>query len=376
MLLSLAVSLTLTAPPAATPAPAPAKQLKVLAWPGYLERGATDKAYDWVTPFEKATGCQVQVETAATSDEMFEKMKKPGFDLVTASGDASVRLIRAKRVRPIELARVKSWSLVDARFANGDWHTVGDQHYGVPYQWGPNVLMYDTRVFKTPPTSWSVLFTEQKLPDGKTNAGRVQAYDGPIAVADAALFLMKTQPDLGIKSPYELSGAQYKAVLALLTAQRKLVQSYWHDTTKQVEDFKKGAFVASSGWGYQVNALKAEKQPVESTVPTEGATGWADTTMLAADATNVACAYEWMNWSLRPEVQAAVAEWFGSLPVTADGCKGQAPNKTDFCKVNGYALFDRIAFWRTPDLRCATQKECAPYTLWEKDYTALKASKP
>ena len=94
--------------------------------------------------------------------------------------------------------------------------------------------------------------------------------------------------------------------------------------------------------------------------------------MLAAGAKNVECAYAWLNWSLRPEVQAGVAEWFGSLPVTKDGCKAQAPNKGDFCKTNGWALFDRIYFWRTPDLRCATQKECAPYASWARDYERVK----
>ncbi len=48
-----------------------------------------------------------------------------------------------------------------------------------PYQWGPNLLMYNTRVFPTPPDSWRVVFVKQDLPDGKTNQGRVQAYDGP-----------------------------------------------------------------------------------------------------------------------------------------------------------------------------------------------------
>ena len=67
-------------------------------------------------------------------------------------------------------------------------------HYGVPYQWGPNVLAYNTDVFKEAPTSWSVVFEEQDLPDGKSNKGRVQAYDGPIYIADAALYLMNTKP--------------------------------------------------------------------------------------------------------------------------------------------------------------------------------------
>ena len=68
--------------------------------------------------------------------------------------------------------------------------------------WGPNILMYNTEVFgDSPPTSWNVVFEPMTLPDGESNEGRVQAYDGPIHIADAALYLMTHQPDLGIESP-------------------------------------------------------------------------------------------------------------------------------------------------------------------------------
>ena len=205
-------------------------QVDIVAWPGYIERGATDKAYDWVTDFEKASGCKVNVKTASTSDEMVALMNEGGFDLVTASGDASLRLISGKRVQPINTKLVKSWGAVDKRLQDAPWHTVNGVHYGVPYQWGPNVLMYNTEVFKDkPPTSWAVVFEEQNLPDGKPNKGRVQAYDGPIYIADAALYLMTKKPELGIKDPYELTEDQYKAALDLMRGQRKLVGRYWHD---------------------------------------------------------------------------------------------------------------------------------------------------
>ena len=162
-------------------------QLDIVAWPGYIERGESDKAYDWVSGFEKETGCKVNVKTAATSDEMVSLMTKGGYDLVTASGDASLRLIAGKRVQPINTALIANWKNLDPRLKDAPWYVVNQQTYGTPYQWGPNVLMYNTDVFKQAPTSWSVLFNAQDLPDGKPNKGRVQAYDGPIYIADAAL---------------------------------------------------------------------------------------------------------------------------------------------------------------------------------------------
>ncbi|HQY44339.1 MAG TPA: extracellular solute-binding protein, partial [Paracoccaceae bacterium] len=212
--------------------------LNIVAWPGYIERGETDKAYDWVTKFEEATGCKVNVKTANTSDEMVALMNEGGFDLVTASGDASLRLVAGGRVQAVNIDLVPSWSKIDERLQNAPWHTVDGVHYGVPYQWGPNVLMYNTNVFKEPPTSWSVVFEAQNLPDGQPNKGRVQAYDGPIHIADAAQYLMAHKPELGITSPYELNEDQYKAALDPLRQQRELVGRYWHDAFIQIDDFK------------------------------------------------------------------------------------------------------------------------------------------
>jgi len=150
-------------------------RLDIIAWPGYIERGQTDKQYVWVSEFEIASGCQVNVKTAATSDEMVSLMAKGGYDLVTASGDASLRLIMGKRVQPINTALISNWKNVDPRVAKGDWFNVGGKVYGAPYQWGPNLLMYNTKVFPTPPDSWAAIFVKQNLPDGKSNQGRVQA---------------------------------------------------------------------------------------------------------------------------------------------------------------------------------------------------------
>src|SRR3972149_346049 len=153
------------AAPAATEAPAAATEapsmelegeLSIVSWAGYIARGETDLAYDWVTPFESDTGCMVSNKTAATSDEMVALMNEGGFDLVTASGDASLRPIAGKRVQPINTTLIPSWSPIDPRLQDAAWHTVDGVHYGTPYVWGANVLMYNTDVFKdAPPTSWN-----------------------------------------------------------------------------------------------------------------------------------------------------------------------------------------------------------------------------
>ena len=347
--------------------------LNIVAWPGYIERGETDKAFDWVTKFEEASGCKVNVKTANTSDEMVALMNEGGFDLVTASGDASLRLVAGGRVQAVNTDLIPSWSKVDERLQNAPWFTVDGVHYGVPYQWGPNVLMYNTNVFPEAPKSWSVVFEEQNLPDGKSNKGRVQAYDGPIHIADAAQYLMAHKPELKITSPYELNEDQYKAALDLLRQQRNLVGRYWHDAFIQIDDFKNEGVVASGSWPFQVGLLKADGQPVASTIPEEGATGWADTTMLATGAANPNCAYKWMEHTLSSNLQADLSVWFGSNPVVPAACTdGSGMQTAEGCTANGLDDFDKIRFWTTPTANCSQgEGACVPYYRWVSDYIGV-----
>ena len=348
-------------------------QVDIVAWAGYIERGATDKKFDWVTDFEKASGCKVNVKTAGTSDEMVALMNEGGFDLVTASGDASTRLIRGKKLQPINVNLIPSYKNIDTRLQKAPWHFDNNVHYGVPYQWGWNVLMYNTKVFgDKKPTSWSVVFEEQNLPDGKSNKGRVQALDGPIYIADAALYLMKKNPALGIKDPYELNDVQYKAALDLLRGQRKLVGKYWHDAFVQIDDFTNEGVVASGSWQFQANILGSKKAAIATTIPVEGATGWADSTMMHVDAKNPNCAYKWMEHSLNPKLQGDLSAWFGSVPSVPAACKGNALLTDAGCARQGFDDFEKISFWKTPVTQCKTQdNKCVPYHKWASDYISI-----
>jgi len=347
--------------------------LSIVAWAGYVERGESDPAFDWVTKFEEKTGCKVSVKTANTSDEMVALMNEGGFDLVTASGDASLRLIAGGKVQEINTALIPSWGTVDPRLQDAPWHTVDGKHYGVPYMWGPNVLMYNTEVFKEAPKSWNVVFEAMDLPDGKPNAGRVQAYDGPIHIADAAQYLMAHKPELGITSPYELNEDQYKAALDLLRVQRTLVGRYWHDAFIQIDDFKNEGVVASGSWPFQVNLLQGDKQPVASTIPEEGATGWADTTMLHTDSKNPNCAYMWFDHQLSSNLQSDLSVWFGAVPSVPAACTDKRGMQTqEGCDANGLKDFDRIRFWTTPTANCAQgEGACVPYYRWVSDYIGV-----
>ena len=348
--------------------------VSIIAWVSYIEDGSTDPAYDWVTQFETDTGCEVTVKTAATSDEMVALMQGSNdYDLVTASGDASLRLIAGGTVQEVNTDLIPSWDQVDPRLQEAPWHFVDGKHYGVPYQWGSNVLMYRTDVFgDTPPTSWDVVFEETTLPDGESNAGRVSAYDGPIYNADAALYLMYHNPELGITDPYALNRDQFNAALDLMRQQRELVFRYWHDAFIQLDDFANEGVAASSSWPFQVNYGQFTGVPLSSVIPVEGATGWADTTMMHADAQHPNCAYMWMDWSLDAKVQGDLAAWFGSVPANLSACTGNALLTDEGCAVNGEGNFDQIHFWKTPQADCfGAGGECVAYHEWVTQSVAV-----
>ena len=310
--------------------------------------------------------------TAGTSDEMVSLMtNSTDYDLVTASGDASLRLIAGETVQPVNLDLIPSYSTVDERLQGAPWYTIEDVAYGVPYQWGADVLMYNTDVFPEPPTSWGTIYEEQDFPDGQSNSGRIQQYDGPISIATAALYVKATQPDLGIEDPYALNQEQYDAVIEVVRDSQPLVQRYWHDVVVQTEDFTTEGTAASSSWPYQVNLLVDE--PVASVIPDEGATGWADTTMLATNAPHPNCAYLWMEHSLDPTVQGDVAYWFGSVPAVPAACEGNVLLTDEGCATNGFDNFDQVAFWKTPEADCfGDGGECVPYSQWTEDYLAIQ----
>ena len=139
-----------------------------------------------------------------------------------------------------------------------------------------------------------------------------------------------------------------------------------------MDDFKNEGVVASGSWPFQVNLLQFESAPIASTFPEEGATGWADSTMMHVDAPHPNCAYKWLEWSLNPKLQGDLAAWFGSVPSVPAACKGNELLTDAGCATNGFDQFENIWFWRTPTAECSTGKGgCIPYSKWVEAYVGI-----
>jgi putative spermidine/putrescine transport system substrate-binding protein len=346
-------------------------QLNLIAWAGYAEDGSNDPKVDWVTPFEKQTGCQVNVKIGNTSDEMVQLMRSGQYDGVSASGDATLRLIYAGDVAPVNTSLVPNYGSISSFLKDKSWNSVDGQMYGIPHGWGANLLMYNIQQVTDAPNSWSAVFD-----DASKYKGRVTAYDSPIYIADAALYLSKTKPELGIKDPYSLTTEQLDAATELLKKQRANIGEYWSDYTKEVQAFESGTSVIGTTWQVIANTIGSDnKVQVNTVLPKEGSTGWSDTWMVSSKAAHPNCMYKWMDWITSPEVNAQVAEYFGEAPANPKAC--DHTSEKDFCDIYHATDADfakQIHYWTTPQKDCVdgSGNNCTAYNEWVDKWQQIK----
>jgi len=340
-------------------------QLNLIAWEGYAQP-------QWVTPFTKATGCVVNVKYAGSSSEMVSLMANGGghqYDLVSASGDADLRLIYGGSVKPVNMNLIPSWKQFRPFLQAPSFNTINGKHYGVSYEFGPNVLLYSTKAFAKAPSSWSVLYN-------KAYAGKITVPNNPIQIADAALYLSKSTPSLGITDPYELTQTQFNAAVSLLKSEHPLIKKYWDLASQEISLFQNGSVVAGAAWPYQTNTLQAAKAKVADTIPSEGATGWADTWLLATNAPHPNCAYKWMAYVSTPKVQAEEAIYFGETPANTLACTYMDQLQKGGCAAYHanapQSYFSTIKFWKTPLAACGNGKNnCVDFTQWQQAWTQI-----
>ena len=342
-------------------------ELDLVLWDGYADPS-------WVNPFTQQYGCKVIQHPAGSSEEMVSLMKDGGggqWDMVSASGDAGLRLIYGGDVVPMNVSLIPDWQNFGDPFKSPAYNTVNGVHYGVSLQWGPNTLLYSTRKFPNKPTSWSVLYDP-------ANSGLITVPDQAIYIADAALYLSKTQADLGIKDPYELTQKQFDASVMLLKQQHPLVKEYWALATDEISLFQNGGVVAGAAWPYQTVQLKLAGAAVDETIPEEGATAWADSWMVARKAPHPNCAYLWDKWVSTPKVQAMQALSFGETPVNTRACAEMEALQGGSCAQyhgdqTGASYFSALKFWKTPLTDCGNgHSNCVAYDQWVQAWTAIR----
>ena len=344
--------------------------LSLISWAGYVEP-------EWTKPFEEKTGCKVSDKIGGTSDEMVALMRTGQYDGVSASGNATARLVDGGNVDPVNTDLVPNYKTVFSDLKGQPYNTFDGKPYGIPHGRGANLLMWNSEKVKPAPKSWNVTLDPKVAAKYK---GKISQYDDPMSIAEAAVYLKAHQPDLGIENPYELNEEQFEAAVQLLKEQRANVGEYWSDAAKQISAFANGDNLVGTTWQYQYFALQGEGEPVAASpasqgfLPEEGATGWSDTWMISSEAKHPNCMYLWMNWIIEPKVNAEVAEFFGEAPAQSLACEETA--EKDFCS-NYHAeepeFWKRVYYWETPVADCGNgESDCKDYNDWVRAWTEIK----
>jgi putative spermidine/putrescine transport system substrate-binding protein len=339
-------------------------QVNLIIWAGYA-----DKA--WAGPFTQETGCQVKTKDGASSDDMIDLLGSGQYDGVSASGNASVRLMERGDVAPIDTDLTPNYADVQDGIKNQSYNSRDDKPYGVPHGRGPNLLLFRTDVLPESTNSWDVIWDK-----GAPYKGKISIYDDSIFIADAAVYLKATQPDLNITNPYQLDDKQFAAAVDLLKKQAAIAGEYWPgDVAKQVQSFTNKDSVVGTTWPYQVNLLEAAKVPVKAVKPKEGTTGWSDTWMIYSKAKNPNCMYLWMDYIISPAAQAMVAEGFGEAPVNAKAC-ALTKDKNHCTKFHAEdeAWWKDVYYWTTPTKDCGDDRGevCKTQADWKAAWTEIR----
>ena len=346
-----------------------------------------------MTPFEDQSGCNVTVKYADTSDEMVTHQRQGGgatYDGVSASGDASNRLIAGGDVGAVDPSLFPDLANVIAPLSptdgtNNAHYVVDGNVYGTPWMYGPNFLMYNTDVVKPAPTSWDITFETTLNGQPNPYAGKLTGYDSAIFIADAAMYLMTKQPDLGITDPYELTQDQLDAAVELLKQQSTMIGKYWALYTDEIDGFVDGSMVAGTAWPINLSYAELDA-PVDAAQPTEGMTGWADTWMISANAPHPNCMLTWMNYSLGADVQAEVEYWYGAAGSNTESCAALkdllGKKYADLADTLRYGycgdadFLNSLFLWKTPQAACGDDRgdTCIDYSVWQQKWTEIRGA--
>ena len=321
------------------------KELKLLTWQGYTDNS-------WVKPFEQKYGVKVKSTFIGSGDEEIAKVAAGGnkiYDATNLSVDNFHALLGVKSSMPLDVSRLtyykQLYPFLQSRFA------VGGKVYGVPWTWDINPFLYSTKLFPTPPTSWSVLWDPRLK-------GKVGVWDDLSTIYIAATVLGFDKPNPN--HVFNLSDAELNQVLKKLKELKPNIRTIWSDGGELINLMANGEVQAGLGWSYIYNQLRLKHAPIGRTVfPNQGAHAWVDGWGITPNG-NPSCrdmAYNWINWVTGPQMMAKVAIVDGYTPAHPGAASYLQPSLVKSLHMDNAAALVKRAIFKVDPVRRAKYVE-------------------
>src|SRR5579863_2149833 len=308
--------------------------LNLLVWEGYADPS-------FVKAFEEQNHCKVSASYMGSSDELVAKLRggsAGNYDVISPSSDVATMISEAGLAAPLDLAKLPAYEQLSPKLRAMPLVRANGNVYGVPFMWGPNPLIYDSKAFAVPPASWAALW-DPKLKE------KISVWDDLSTVYMAAQVLGYDKPDPD--HLYSLSDAELDAVKNKLLALKPNIRKIWATGGELTNLFENHEVVAAMGWPLMTNQLRQANFPVGETIPKENTTGWIDHLMITAGSENKDLAAEFLEYLVEPGTQAKVAEVTGYIPANPHAADGMSDEEKANLHLNDVDAYQkRIYFWQ------------------------------
>jgi spermidine/putrescine-binding protein len=278
--------------------------LSLLVWEGYADPS-------FVRPFEQSHKCKISASYMGSSDELVAKLRggsASNYDVISPSSDVATMIASAGLAAPLDLSKFPSYLQLSERLREMPLVRVNGNVYGVPFTWGPNPLLFDTRAFPTPPDSWTVLWS----------------------------------PDLKNKISEELNHVKKK-----LIELKPNIRKMWSTGGELTNLFENHEVVAAMGWPLMTNQLRKANFPIGETIPKENTTGWIDHLMITSASEHKELAAEFLEYMIETKTQKAVADVTGYDPANPQAAQFMTEDQRKSLHLDNVDLYmTRIYFWQ------------------------------
>ncbi len=308
--------------------------LNLLVWEGYADPS-------FMKAFEEQNHCKVSASYMGSSDELVAKLRggsAGNYDVISPSSDVATMISEGGLATPLDLAKLAAYTRLSPKLRAMPLVRVNGNVYGVPFMWGPNPLIYDTKAFAAPPESWAAMW-DPKL------RGKISVWDDLSTVYMAGQVLGYDKPDPN--HLYNLSDAELDAVKNKLLALKPNIRKIWSTGGELTNLFENHEVVAAMGWPLMTNQLRQANFPVGETIPEENTTGWIDHLMITAGSDNKELAYQFLEYMIEAQTQKKITDVTGYAPANPEAAKfmtAEQQKNLHLANVDEYQK--RIYFWQ------------------------------